>query len=173
MSNKILFLDRDGVVNVDKNYTYKPEDIEFMVGIMKFCEYFLNHGYIIVIITNQSGIQRGLFSEAQHMILMNYIIREFADNNIKISDYLYCPHVPTSGCNCRKPSPGLFIKALEKFNATASESISVGDRLTDLEAAKSAGVLKNFLLNTKIDNSHDLENVSYVSSFDEIITQIK
>jgi D-glycero-D-manno-heptose 1,7-bisphosphate phosphatase len=173
MSNKILFLDRDGVINLDKNYTYKPEDIEFMVGIMKFCKYFSNHGYIIVIITNQSGIQRGLFSEAQHKVLMNFIISEFADNNIKISDYLYCPHVPTFGCNCRKPSPGLFIKALEKFHAIASESISVGDRLTDVEAAKSAGVLKNFLLNTRIDNSHDLENVSYVSSFDEIISQIK
>lgn len=173
MSNKILFLDRDGVINLDKNYAYKPEDIEFTVGIMKFCKFFFDHGYIIVIVTNQSGIQRGLFSEAQHKILVKFFIRKFAENNIKISDYLHCPHTPLTGCNCRKPAPGLFIKALKKFNAIASECISVGDRVTDIEAAKNAGIVKNFLINTSMDKSHELESLNSVSSFDEIITQIQ
>ena len=139
---KALFLDRDGTINVDYGYVFQPEKFEFIDGIFKLCRKAQEKGYLIIVITNQSGIARGYFSEQDFAKLNSYMIAEFAKRGIKITDVFYCPEL--SG-NDRKPNCGMFIKARDKYSIDMEQSVSVGDKERDLEAAQKAGCGKNFL----------------------------
>ncbi len=139
---KSLFLDRDGTINVDYGYVFQPEKFEFIDGIFELCRKAQEKGYLIIVITNQSGIARGYFSEQDFAKLNSYMIAEFAKNGIKITDVFYCPEL--SG-NDRKPNCGMFIKARDKYSIDMAQSVSVGDKERDLEAAQKAGCGKNFL----------------------------
>ena len=114
MTIKTIFLDRDGVINKDINYLHKIEDFEFIEGIFEACIYFQKLGYQIIIITNQSGIFRGYFSEDDYIELSKWMINQFNNNKIKILDIFYCPHGPNSSCYCRKPKPGMLKDAQKK-----------------------------------------------------------
>jgi len=148
--NKALFLDRDGVVNKEKNYLYKINDFEFIDGVFETCRYFQDKGYLIIIITNQAGIARGKYSEKDFHILNDWMLEEFKKENIIISKVYYCPHHPdfTGDCNCRKPNPGMLINAQEDMNIDLEDSIFVGDKNTDIEAGISVNIQNNFLINT-------------------------
>lgn len=137
---KILFLDRDGVINKDIGYAHKKEQIEFVEGIFDFCNQAIIFGYQIIIVTNQSGIARGYYSYDDFHILMKWIILEFKKHDIAILDYFYCPHHPLDNCNCRKPNPGMILDAVKKYPIDLSNSIMVGDKESDLIAAKKAGI---------------------------------
>ncbi len=139
---KTLFLDRDGTINVDYGYVFQPEKFEFIDGIFELCRKAQEKGYLIIVITNQSGIARGYFSEQDFAKLNSYMIAEFAKHGIKITDVFYCPEL--SG-NDRKPNCGMFIKARDKYSIDMVQSVSVGDKERDLEAAQKAGCGKNFL----------------------------
>ena len=147
---KALFLDRDGVVNIEKNYLYKIEEFEFCEGIFELCRHFQRRGYLIVIITNQSGIARGYYSEDDFLKLTRYMLDAFKREGIEISSLKYCPHHPdfTGICECRKPSNGMILSAAKEFNIDLSSSILIGDKLSDIEAGKSAGVGLNCLVET-------------------------
>ncbi len=155
--NKALFLDRDGVVNKEKNYLYKIEDFEFIDEVFETCKYFQEKGYLIIIITNQAGIARGKYTEDDYEILTNWMIKEFEKNNIKISKVYYCPHHPdfSGECECRKPNPGMILQAKKEFDIDLSQSIFVGDKNSDIEAGIKAGVGMNYLVETghKIDDN--------------------
>ena len=112
MAIKTIFLDRDGVINEEIEYLYKIEDFKFINGVFDVCKFFEKLGYRIIIITNQSGISRGLYTEKDYQVLTNWMIREFELNGIKIFDTFHCPHHPSSNCSCRKPKPGMFLKAI-------------------------------------------------------------
>lgn len=139
---KALFLDRDGTINIDYGYVFQPEKFEFINGIFELCRKAQEKGYLIIVITNQSGIARGYFSEQDFAKLNSYMLAEFAQNGIKITDVFYCPEL--SG-NDRKPNCGMFIKARDKYGIDMTQSVSVGDKDRDLEAAQKAGCGKNFL----------------------------
>lgn len=139
---KALFLDRDGTINIDYGYVFQPEKFEFINGIFELCRKAQEKGYLIIVITNQSGIARGYFSEQDFAKLNSYMIAEFAKHGIKITDVFYCPEL--SG-NDRKPNCGMFIKARDKYGIDMAQSVSVGDKERDLEAAQKAGCGKNFL----------------------------
>lgn len=144
---KALFLDRDGVINVEKNYLYKIEDFEFIDGIFNLCKYYQDNGYKIFIVTNQSGIARNYYSDKDFEILTLWMIKEFNKNNIKIDKVSYCPHHPaiTEKCNCRKPKPGM-LNALElDFNIDMKNSIIIGDKERDIEAGLNAGLKETYL----------------------------
>jgi D-glycero-D-manno-heptose 1,7-bisphosphate phosphatase len=100
--NKALFLDRDGVVNIDKNYVHKMEEVEFIEGIFEFCRYFQDSGYLIFIITNQAGIARGFYSIDDFRQLSNWIAEQFQERGVRISKTYFCPHHPeiTGPCDC-------------------------------------------------------------------------
>lgn len=155
---KVLFLDRDGVINKDLDYVFRKEDFYFKYGIFTLLKKASEHNYKIIIITNQAGIGRGYYSEDDFWILMNWVLKKFLKKGISIEKVYFCPHHPTHGkgiykknCKCRKPNSLLFEKAKKDFNIDVSKSIMIGDKESDLEAAQKAGVAKLILLkNTNI-----------------------
>jgi len=147
--SKALFLDRDGVINIEKKYLYKVKDFEFIDGIFDLCRYYQNLGYIIIVVTNQSGIARKYYNEEDFDILTSWMTKEFLKNCVKISKVYYCPHYPDiSGyCECRKPNIGMLLQAQKDFNIDLNNSILVGDKESDIEAGINAGLLKTYLFN--------------------------
>ena len=145
MTIKTIFLDRDGVVNKEINYLHKIEDCSFINGVFEACQYFKSLGYQIIIVTNQSGISRGYFSEKDFQIITNWMINQFECNDLNILDIFHCPHSPKSNCDCRKPKPGMFISAKNKHNIDMEKSWMIGDSERDITAANLAGI-KNTIL---------------------------
>lgn len=142
MKNKALFLDRDGTINIDYGYVGSIDKFQFIDGIFEFCQVAQTLGYKIIVITNQSGIARGYYTVEDYKKVTKYMCEEFLKRGIKITDVFYCPEL--TGPN-RKPAPGMFLAARDKHNIDMSNSVSVGDKQRDLEAASAAGVMKNFL----------------------------
>ena len=138
--NKAVFLDRDGIINIDKNYVYKIEDFEFVPGIIHLLKIFKEMGYLLIIVTNQSGIARGYFTEEEFNILNNWMINKLLEYGVEITATYYCPHHPNAfikeyrkKCECRKPGIALFIQAANDYNIDFDNSIAIGDKLRDCE----------------------------------------
>tara|TARA_B100000965_G_scaffold404712_1_gene436324 strand:+ start:951 stop:2189 length:1239 start_codon:yes stop_codon:yes gene_type:complete len=150
-----IILDRDGVINVDKGYTYKIEDLKFIDGIFELMNYFKSNEYPLFIATNQSGIARGLYSEKDFLNFMNEIKRVLRERDIDILDIEYCPYHPEavlkkyrSNSELRKPRPGMLNNLVDKWNLDKNQTIYIGDKKIDLEAAKNAGI-NSFTFNKK------------------------
>jgi len=144
MPNKALFLDRDGVVNKDSHFVIRKEDFIWTEGIFEICRHFLSKNYLIIIITNQSGIARNYFSEDDLLGLHEYMVSVLNGENIKITDIYYCSSIDDNHPN-RKPNPGMFLKAMEKYSIDMFSSVSIGDKERDIIAARKAGVGTNIL----------------------------
>lgn len=168
---KALFLDRDGVINKEKNYLYKIEDFEFIDGVFETCRFFQNNGFYIIIITNQAGIARGKYSVEDFKRLTEFMISEFKKEDIIINDVFYCPHHPDySGvCDCRKPKPKMILDAKKKYDLSLSQSLLVGDKNSDIEAGMSAGIKKNYLITTGHKIIKNQWNVKIIDSLKELI----
>ena len=143
---KAVFLDRDGVINLDKAYVSKIEDFEFCKGIFEALKHFQNLGYLLIIVTNQSGIGRGYYSEEAFQKLTEWMQKEFLHVKIKIDGIYHCPHTPEANCACRKPKSGMFLKAIEDFDIDVKNSWMIGDKPSDIKAANGAGITKTILL---------------------------
>jgi D-glycero-D-manno-heptose 1,7-bisphosphate phosphatase len=158
MQNKTIFLDRDGVINKELNYLFKIADFEFIEGVFDACQYFQKLDYKIIIVTNQSGISRGFYSESDYQKVTTWMINEFSNNNVHILDTFHCPHGPDLNCNCRKPEPGMFLEAKNKYNIDMNKSWMIGDKETDIIAANNSGITNTILVKSghKINqnNSH-------------------
>lgn len=148
MKSKALFLDRDGVINIEKDYVFRIKDFEFVPGIFDLCSKFQREGFKIFIITNQAGIARGYYTYQDFQNLTSWMINEFSHNGIQISKVYYCPHHPelSGPCSCRKPNPGMMFEASEEFNLDLSQSILIGDKISDIIAGKNAGLGLNILI---------------------------
>ena len=155
MSIKTIFLDRDGVINKEINYLHKISDFEFIDGIFETCLYFQNLDYKIIIITNQSGISRGYYTESDYQKLTRWMLEQFQYKNINILDVFHCPHGPDSNCNCRKPKPGMLLKAKSKHKTDMEKSWMIGDKERDIIAANLAGIDNTILVRSghRIDES--------------------
>lgn len=147
-----LFLDRDGVINLDRDYVSRPEQISFVDGIFDLCRHAHSLGYLIFVVTNQSGIGRGYYTEATFHHLMDWMGGVFREQGCPIAQVYFCPYHPTAGLgqyrqesSLRKPKPGMILSAKEDFNLDLSSSILVGDRPRDIEAGQAAGVGCNLL----------------------------
>lgn len=152
---KALFLDRDGVVNVEKNYLHKIEDFELMEGIIDVCRAYQEQGYLIIIVTNQSGISRGYYTEADFAHLSQWMVEHFKAFGITISRIYHCPHHESIDgvCECRKPEPGMFLEARKEYDLDMEHSVMIGDNERDIEASLKAGVGMNILLSAQADSS--------------------
>ena len=143
---KIAFLDRDGVINEDFGYVSEVSQFVFRRGIFDFCRFLNELGYEIAIVTNQSGIAKNMYSEADFTYLTNYMVREFFSRGISILDICHCPHRSSDNCDCRKPMPGMIDKLLNKYKVSPYDCILIGDKLSDVKAAKAANIVTSFLM---------------------------
>ncbi|MDR0665602.1 MAG: D-glycero-beta-D-manno-heptose 1,7-bisphosphate 7-phosphatase [Helicobacteraceae bacterium] len=143
--NKALFLDRDGVINVDYGYVASFDRFVFCDGIFDLLLEARSKNYKIVVVTNQSGIARGLYGENEFKSLTRRMLKELKDRDVLISGVYYCPHAPEDGCDCRKPKSGMFLQAIKDHSIDPSKSWMIGDKRSDMEAAIGAGV-KNLVL---------------------------
>ncbi|GHV17978.1 hypothetical protein AGMMS49938_18910 [Fibrobacterales bacterium] len=148
--NKAVFLDRDGTINIDNGYVYKREDFKFIKGVPQSIKKLNDAGYKVIVISNQSGIARGFYTAKDVKKLHNHIDAELKKNGAKIDAYYFCPHHPNFNgkCECRKPKIGLIEQAVQDFNIDLSQSYFVGDKKSDEECAKNAG-LKAILVGEK------------------------
>ncbi|WP_438862630.1 D-glycero-beta-D-manno-heptose 1,7-bisphosphate 7-phosphatase [Neptunicella sp.] len=169
MKNKAVFLDRDGVINVDHGYTIKIDDFEFIDGVFESCKILQELGYLLVVVTNQSGIARGFYNEQQLAELHQWMVEQFRHNGVDIAGVYYCPHHAQHGsgeylqaCDCRKPQPGMLLKAAAELDIDLSQSVIVGDKESDLQAGKNAGLQSLVLVGDKISHSRlaDEQHVS-------------
>lgn len=150
---KALFLDRDGVINIDRGYVYKASECIFIDGIFDLVRRARTAGFMTIIVTNQSGIGRGLYTEADFMEFMAWMCGKFSAAGAPIDDVLFCPHHPHAeieeyrrNCPSRKPAPGMIIRALRRHALNAAQCIMIGDRDTDMQAARDAGIGRKFRL---------------------------
>ncbi|MHB8129118.1 MAG: D-glycero-alpha-D-manno-heptose-1,7-bisphosphate 7-phosphatase, partial [Mobilitalea sp.] len=168
--NKAAFLDRDGVINKDLHYIYKPDDIIFCEGIFNFTKLIQDLGYLIFIVTNQSGIGKGLYSENDFYHLSMWLERQFAEQHIHIQKTYFSGYDPSNNHSNniysvydRKPNPGMIIKAQYEYNIDLSRSFLNGDKDTDIQAGLNARLPLNILINRK-QNSYRNNDVCIVNS---------
>ncbi len=161
-----LFLDRDGVINVEKNYLHKKEDFEFIDGIFELCHHYQDQGYLIVVVTNQSGIAREYYSEIDFANLTFWMIEAFAAKGVEIAQVYHCPHHPdiSGDCDCRKPHPGMFLKAAKELNIDLVNSVLVGDSERDITAAHSAGLRETYLFSEHEETTQATKNIHSLRS---------
>jgi len=140
--NKAIFLDRDGTINVEKDYLHKIEEWEWIPGAVEAIKGFNDLGFYVIIVSNQSGIARGFYSKKSVDDLHNYVSEDLKKRNAKIDEYYYCPHHPqfTGICNCRKPDIAMIEKAQNKYNISLEDSFFIGDRITDIDAALNSSI---------------------------------
>ena len=160
---RAAFLDRDGVINIDRAYLYRQEDFEFVPGFLKAAHQLVDAGFELVVVTNQSGIARGYYTEADFWTLTHWMASVFKDEGIPLLDVLFCPHHPTKGqgayqceCTCRKPEPGMLLEAAKRHGLALNASLMFGDKLSDIQAGINAGCRANILLG-KNGNTPPLE----------------
>ena len=144
---KALFLDRDGIVNKDLGYVGTIERFILEDCIVELLKYFTVKDYLIFIVTNQSGIARGYYSEQQMLMLHQHIIDIMQQEGITISEIKFCPHLPESSCECRKPKPSMISQLVDKYHICVEKSVLIGDKKSDIEAGLSAGLQRNILIN--------------------------
>ncbi len=177
---KALFLDRDGVINVDHGYVFDPKDIDFMPGIFALTQAFRKAGYLVIVVTNQSGIGRGYYSEQQFASLTQWMREQFQQQGSDLDDVYFCPHHPSKAkgtyqqlCDCRKPNPGMLVQAITKHNIDPSVSVMVGDKLSDMLAAQKAGVAHRILFQNHEPTVVDApEGIHVVRDLQDIISLI-
>ena len=153
MSIKTIFLDRDGVINHEVGYLHKIEDFQFINGVFEACLYFQSLGYEIVVVTNQSGINRGYYNESDFQKVNSWMLDQFKHQGINILDVFFCPHGPDDCCDCRKPKPGMLFKAKEKHKIDMNRSWIIGDKEADVKAANAAGINQTIL----VKSGHDID----------------
>jgi len=141
-----VFLDRDGTINVEKNYLYRIEDFEFIPGAQEAIRRLKDAGYLVIVVTNQSGVARGYFTLKDVHQLHEHMQAELAKYGTAIDAFYVCPHHPSEGggeykfdCACRKPAPGMLLQAASDFGIDLHRSFMVGDKVADIEAGQSVG----------------------------------
>ena len=139
---KAVYLDRDGTINVDKGYVYKPEDFEFIDGVPEVIKCLNDLVYLVIVVSNQSGIARGFYTSGDVINPHKYIDNELLKYGAHIDAYYFCPHHPDFGieCNCRKPKTGMIEQAMKDFDINLNESWIVGDKNSDVECSSKVGI---------------------------------
>lgn len=150
-----IFLDRDGTINIDHGYVHEIDQFQFIDGVIDACQTLKKMGFALVLVTNQSGIGRGKFSEQQFLQLTEWMDWSLADRGVDLDGIYYCPHHPQAKvdefrqvCDCRKPMPGMLLTAQQELNLDMAASYMVGDKLEDLQAGLAAKVGTTVLVRT-------------------------
>jgi D-glycero-D-manno-heptose 1,7-bisphosphate phosphatase len=160
--HKALFLDRDGVINIDFGYVSSPDRFEYIDGIFTLCRSAVSKGYLLIVITNQAGIGRGLYSENDFNELTRVMEMRFKTEGCAITAVYHCPFHPEFGIGkykvesfYRKPNPGMILDAIEDHNISAEKSMLVGDKLSDIEAGMAANINRCILFDSQNEFNYD------------------
>lgn len=151
---KAIFLDRDGTLNIDYSYVHQIDDFHFIDGSIEALRKLKVMGFLLVLVTNQSGIARGYFSEDQFLQLTEWMDWSLAERGVDLDGIYYCPHHPRGNgeykqdCDCRKPKSGMLVQAIEDLNIDPAQSFMVGDKIEDLLAAQGAKIRSKILVKT-------------------------
>ncbi|MCX6297361.1 MAG: HAD family hydrolase [Bacteroidetes bacterium] len=157
---KAVFLDRDGVINFERGYTHRLEDFVILPDLIEVLKFIQKKGYLLIVVSNQSGIAKGLYKQSEVEILHKFMVDEFTKNGIFISEIYYCVHHPDiSKCICRKPDSLFVEKALARFDIDEKKSYFIGDKERDTEAAEKAGV-KGILIEANISLKTILDQIN-------------
>ena len=155
MAKPAVFIDRDGVINVDHGYVHDEHDFDYIDGVFEATKALKEQGYLLVLVTNQAGIARGKYSEERFLSLTQWMDWNFVDHGVEFDGFYYCPHHPEHGigeykqdCDCRKPKPGMFISARDFLKIDMEKSVMIGDKVEDMMAAEAAGVGTKILVRT-------------------------
>jgi D-glycero-D-manno-heptose 1,7-bisphosphate phosphatase len=167
---KALFLDRDGVINIETGYVHRREEFTFQRGIFDLCSAAEALGYLLFVVTNQAGIARGYYTESDFLELTDWMITEFGRRRILITKVYYCPYHPVHGVGKyrvdsldRKPKPGMLLRAQADYDLDLNASILIGDKLSDIEAAEAAGVGTRIWLRAQSETLGALTNECHVA----------
>lgn len=158
---KAVFLDRDGTINEEVNYLHECHKLKFIPGTMEALRLLKEKGYLLIVVTNQSGVGRGYFSKEDVDRVHEYMNDLLRTEGAEIDGFYYCPHVEEDKCACRKPQTGLYLKAQEDFNIDFRQSYMVGDKITDILAAEKLGCGVGLVL-----SGHDISE-SYQKQYGE------
>ncbi|GHA59911.1 D-glycero-beta-D-manno-heptose 1,7-bisphosphate 7-phosphatase [Photobacterium aphoticum] len=155
MAKPAVFIDRDGVINVDHGYVHTVDEFEYIDGVFEACKKLKDMGYLLVLVTNQAGIARGMYTEDEFLTLTEWMDWNFVDNGVEFDGIYYCPHHPTEGqgdylqdCDCRKPKAGMFKSACDFLKIDMANSVMIGDKADDMKAADAAEVGTKILVRT-------------------------
>ena len=166
MKNKALFLDRDGVINVDYGHVFEIEKFHFIDGIFELCKKAQELGYLLIVVTNQAGIAKGFYKEEQFLELTKWMDGEFKKRGIEILKVFYCPYHKDAKIEKyrqdsydRKPNPGMLLKAIEEFKINPQKSIMIGDKESDMIAAKESKIGLKFFFGKDGDIEDGLSDV--------------
>ena len=147
MTVAAVFLDRDGVINEDSGYVGHWDSFVFLPGAVDAMREVCDAGFALIIVTNQSGIGRGFYSEEDFHRLTEQMSEELSQQGVSVAGVYFCPHLPEATlpqyrktCNCRKPSPGLIHRAIEDLDVDLTRSAMVGDKISDMQAALAVGI---------------------------------
>lgn len=142
---RAVFMDRDGTINVEKEYLYRVEDFEFVGGAPEAVRLLNAAGLFVVVVSNQSGVARGYYAEEDVESLHRHIAAELGKSGARVDAWFYCPHHPQGRgsyslpCRCRKPLPGMLLEAARRYDIDLASSVMIGDKLADIEAGIAAG----------------------------------
>lgn len=147
MPRKALFLDRDGVINIDHGYVHRPEQTDWLPGIFELCRKAKSEGMLLIVVTNQAGIGRGYYSEQQFLEYTAWMHQVFSEQGAPLLATYYCPHHPEAAvgeyltaCHCRKPQPGMLQAAMRDWGIDPALSLMIGDKYSDMQAAQTSGL---------------------------------
>jgi D-glycero-D-manno-heptose 1,7-bisphosphate phosphatase len=144
---RAAFIDRDGVINADHGYVHRIDEFELLPGVPRALARLRDAGFLLIVVTNQSGIARGLYTEAQYVAVTEHLHGLLAAEQVRLDAVYHCPHLPNAAlaayrreCDCRKPAPGMILRGIAQFGIDAGRSLLFGDKPSDIAAGRAAGI---------------------------------
>jgi D-glycero-D-manno-heptose 1,7-bisphosphate phosphatase len=171
---RAVFIDRDGTINEEKEYLYRTDDFVFIPGAVQAIRMLNEAGFLVVVVTNQSGVARGYYTEEDVHQLHRYISAQLEQCGARVDAWYYCPHHPAGRgsyalpCRCRKPLPGMLLEAAGRFAIDLESSIMIGDKLIDIQAGAVAGC-RSILVRTGYGSEEELNCQSGVEVYDDLL----
>lgn len=175
---RAVFLDRDGTINVEKDYLYQIKDFEFIDGVVEAVRLLNSAGYFVAVVSNQSGVARGYYTEEDVELLHRHIAAQLEENGAHVDAWLFCPHHPEGRgsyslpCACRKPLPGMLLEAARRYDIDLGGSVMIGDKLADIGAGVSAGC-RPILVRTGYGAGHERLVPPSTEVYDDLLAAVK
>jgi D-glycero-D-manno-heptose 1,7-bisphosphate phosphatase len=174
---RAAFIDRDGTINVEKEYLFRADDFEFIPGVPEALRLLNDAGWLVVVVTNQSGVARGYYTEEDVHLLHRHAASQLEKYGARVDAWLYCPHHPSGRgsyalpCRCRKPLPGMLLEAAARFDIDLESSVMIGDKLADVQAGRTAGC-RSILVRTGYGAEEEKSIPEGIPVYDDLLAAV-